>query len=584
MKKEVFRKWLVPLLLLLAIAGCRSAREELVERALGGDPFHQAVLADAYLNGYGFNVDRQLAAKWARSAADRHDPDGLYLYGTLVEAGLPAADHQLADKLYAEALPGLRQQADRGNPQSLYDLGNAYLYGRGVSRDYAAARVMFETAARRNFTPAETQLGLIFLRGWGVKADRQQAKKLLLSSALNGIPEAQTLLGDCYRTEGNYTAARNWYREAAARNYPPALTQLAVMARDGLATQPDLSAAADWFERAGDYPPALTQLADLKRRDPATRDQALQLYLTAIGKDYAPACLGLAELYAELGKDNPDYVLKAMVLYRIADNLGVHPDRADRAEQLDSRNALFYFVRYGCQDLKQPSYYLQYQSIMPTLIAIYRNGQEAEAHRRFQQALQQNPLPFYYGNAWVEIYRHHLPLSWAGEIFQAAAAARQDTRPFFWLGYGTCANLAGRPELAMLAVSRLDRLIPQMDSPGEINTWKTLVAMIRTEALIQRGLSDKAYSLLESDADLRITPPAINFIAAFCPALFQERNRYEALPQFRALSTLSSSGPAGAKPAAQPFFDYARGAITLPQAIVPEPEVRKEPLFIPTNL
>ena len=569
-------------LMLAGLTGCQSGRDELVENAINGSAFHQAMLADAYLNGYGFKIDYQLAGQWAKQAAAQHDPDGMYLYGTICEYGLgdQSMDFHRAEELYEAALPGLKARAEKGNPQALYDLGTAYLYGRGVPRDYAVARVMLENAERKGFIPATAKLGQLML--WDAKVDRDDAKQRLLRVAKEGIPEAQCTLGGLYREAKNFRAARNWYQHAADANYPPAMTALAEMNRDGNGMAVNRAAAIELLQRAvaANYPPAMLELADLYRQEPATRDQAIKLYQDAIGKDSAPACRQLAELYGEMSKTQPALAVRAMRLYQLAGNFNVVPDYAARMAELDRELGLFYFIQAGEQDVKQPSAYLKYGTMLPGMLAVYQNGQEAQSHRQFQQALSKDALALYEGNDWYELQRQRLPASWTGELLQVVAKT-ESGKPFFWLCYGTCANLAGRPELAMTAVDKLEKTADRIVLPHEAEKWKTLACVIRTEALLQRGRSDRAYELLASDPHPVATATLGNYIRHCCPALMADRERYGKATGLS--EVLAGENKAGPVPSAQAFYDYSAGAITLPQALVPEPEIRKDPRFIPTN-
>jgi len=584
MNKKLFLLSVLTATLALLLSGCQTSREELVANALGGSAFHQALLADAYLNGYGFNVDYPLAAKWAKEAAAQQDPDGMYIYGVICEYGLgiAAADFRQADELYRKAIPGLKTQNAKGNPQAIYDLGCAYLYGRGVARDYAAARVMLESAARKGFSPAYAKLGLLYRNGWGVKADRDQAKSLLLRSANDGMPEAQYTLAECYLDAGNLTAARNWYREAAARNYPPALTALAEILRDGHGTEANPEQAKKLLERAvaTGYPPAMMQLADLYYKDPADRDKASPLYLDAVGKNYAPACAKLADIYAGMSKENPENAVRAMILYRLTDNIYANPDYRRKMAALDIYNAQYFFIEFGWQDVRDAVQFLKYEAAMPAIVATFQNGQEQESHRMLAAALKQDAAALFLSNDWYEIYRRHLPPSWAGEIFQANAVAMAG-KPSFWLSYGTCANLNGRPELAMTAVNKLEKMLVKMPAGHIAETWKTLTAMIRTEALLQRDMTDNAYDQLTTDGKLELSPQLENYLNSYCPAIMRDRERFAKATGMTGLLKPGLKVPA--MPSAQPFYDYSLGKTTQPQAIIPEPELKKEQLFIPAN-
>lgn len=581
MKKLLYYSAAVALLA-VGFSGCQSSRQALVESASVGNAYSQAVLAGCYLNGYGFKVDYRLAAKWASDAAAQNDPDGMYVYGIICEHGYGDVeiDHAKAQHLYRNAIPGLQALLRKGSAQGQFDLGCAYLYGRGLKRDYISAQALLEAAAERGFAPAYAKLGLMHLNGWGFRVDLDKARKLLLRAAQDDIPEAQTALAGIYLKDKNFHAARNWFQDAADLDYPPAITALAEMYRDGIGVKRDPVLADGLIRRAADlnYPPAITMLANAAAAKPASRELAIKLYNRAIAKDYASACLPLGNLYYQLHNEKLEYAIRAMVLYQLAANYGAFVEVKDRMIELDRLNGLFYFVKFSWKDIRTPSCYLKYDSNMPRILAGYLGGMEKGSYDLFRKSLSENPLPFYFGNDWFEINRHRLPLAWAGDIFQAVAATQAD-QPFYWLCYGTCANLAGRPELAMTAVQRLDTLVPTMSSLTDAVAVKNLSALIRTSALIQRGMEKEAYDrLFVGGRFTGVTEPLNNYIRFFAPWVLKDREKFAMATGIK-IDDKVSIPPL---PQAQPFYDVSLGA-TVNNPILAEPTVKPEAMIRPSN-
>ncbi len=78
------------------------------------------------------------------------------------------ADRLIAAKQYTEALAILRPLAEAGNAQAQSRLGNAYVEGQGVQRDYAAAREWYDKAARQGDIGAALKLGAMYANATGV--------------------------------------------------------------------------------------------------------------------------------------------------------------------------------------------------------------------------------------------------------------------------------------------------------------------------------------------------------------------------------------------------------------------------------
>ncbi len=65
----------------------------------------------------------------------------------------------------------LRSAADAGDLRGLFALGNRFLHGQGVERDYQRALAYFRAAADQGFAPAQNQLGVMYERGLGLRKD-----------------------------------------------------------------------------------------------------------------------------------------------------------------------------------------------------------------------------------------------------------------------------------------------------------------------------------------------------------------------------------------------------------------------------
>lgn len=172
-----------------------------------------------------------------------------------------------------EAAALYKKASDFGYAPATTSLGWLYLEGRGVPRDFAAAKALFEEGAALNEEGAMNDLGWIYENGDGVPADGPTAAQWYGKAASIGSSMAAYNLGwDLYH-EGklvprDYAKAAQWLRVAAYDGNATAMNALGWMYQNGQAGPPDYDKAAKWYRFAiahGDVR-AKTNLADLKKR------------------------------------------------------------------------------------------------------------------------------------------------------------------------------------------------------------------------------------------------------------------------------------------------------------------------------
>lgn len=94
---------------------------------------------------------------------------------------------------YQAALAWLKAAAERGHAEAEYLLGEAYLDGRGVAQDFRAALAAFTKAANHGHLEAEYQLGLFHRDGMGTEPSKEAAYVWLNVAAARGHVEAPRL-------------------------------------------------------------------------------------------------------------------------------------------------------------------------------------------------------------------------------------------------------------------------------------------------------------------------------------------------------------------------------------------------------
>lgn len=87
---------------------------------------------------------------------------------------------------YQKAYNWIKAAADRGHPEAIYQLGMAYLYGRGTIQNYKYAHQRFVQAAKLNNHEAQYLLGIMHRDGMGVPVSRDLAYAWLNIAASNG--------------------------------------------------------------------------------------------------------------------------------------------------------------------------------------------------------------------------------------------------------------------------------------------------------------------------------------------------------------------------------------------------------------
>jgi TPR repeat protein len=76
-------------------------------------------------------------------------------------------------------------------PAGMNNLGLLYYYGRGVPRDYAQARKLYEQGIALGDAASMNDLGILYSEGDGVPRDSKTARQWFEKAAALGNPEAK---------------------------------------------------------------------------------------------------------------------------------------------------------------------------------------------------------------------------------------------------------------------------------------------------------------------------------------------------------------------------------------------------------
>lgn len=169
----------------------------------------------------------------------------------------------------AQAALWFRRAAEQGHRAAQFDLGRAYVVGRGVERDRTEGAKWFRLAAEQGHPGAQTSLGFAHEWGLGVALDQREAVKWYRRSAEQGSSSAQASLGKAYAEgkglEKDEAEAVRWFRLSAEQHDSAGQYNLGEMYEAGRGVAKDEKEAAKWYGRAAEqnFPPAQTQLAEM---------------------------------------------------------------------------------------------------------------------------------------------------------------------------------------------------------------------------------------------------------------------------------------------------------------------------------
>ena len=161
-----------------------SLFKEKLREANSGNSEAQYDVGTMYQNGRGVKADRSRAIEWyEKAAAQGYEKSTTRLQ--LMRANTTRFEKTLS-------------QADQGDPESLYDLGNMYIKGVGTNIDPEKAIHAFEQSAGLGNIKSAYKLGVINHEGTGTSPNGKSAFKWFKLAAENGYPAAQYYLGKLY--------------------------------------------------------------------------------------------------------------------------------------------------------------------------------------------------------------------------------------------------------------------------------------------------------------------------------------------------------------------------------------------------
>lgn len=146
------------------------------------------------------------------------------------------------------------RMARDGDPDGLYALGMAYLFGWDIEQDEKIGYDYLEQASDLGQTEAMTLLVRMYMQGEYDGLDPETAAKMSITAAKDGIPDAQMYAGLAYMdgigVKQDYSKAAKLFRLAANQGNDEARTNLAFLFQEGLGVEKDVAKAYKMYRTA----------------------------------------------------------------------------------------------------------------------------------------------------------------------------------------------------------------------------------------------------------------------------------------------------------------------------------------------
>ncbi|MBS7545198.1 tetratricopeptide repeat protein [Ancylobacter oerskovii] len=221
-----------------------------VERAnTAQDPVAMVLAGQILSQGYGVFEDKAAARQWYEAAASRGNADALFAIASLKlkEAGNNA-------QLKGEAVPQLREAAEKGSAPAAYNLGLLYLEGEAAPKDPAKAADWFRKAADKDEPDALYALAILYREGRGVPRDAIESARLLRRADEVGHVVATTeyaiAVFNGFGMPKDEERAATLFRKAALAGNAIAQNRYARMLSSGRGVGQDKPLAAAWYKVA----------------------------------------------------------------------------------------------------------------------------------------------------------------------------------------------------------------------------------------------------------------------------------------------------------------------------------------------
>ena len=215
---------------------------------------------------------------------------------------------------YSLAHEELAPLAARGNPEAQFYIGKMNDFGFGVPKDLDIAFIRYTDSAEQGYMKAQHNLGLMYANGFSVDANPELGYEWISKAAAQGLANSQHMMGVGLSMAGSplqrdIPRGLDYYKAAAAQNYPPALTQIGAYYAD---VEAEYGKAGEYFKKASDLgdAEAMWRLSYGYKNGYGGRPdlvKAFELLKGSAEKGFSPAFHDLAVAYMQSSGVNQDY-------------------------------------------------------------------------------------------------------------------------------------------------------------------------------------------------------------------------------------------------------------------------------------
>lgn len=270
-------------------------------------------MAEEGKRGFVFHTpdgEQELSIEEVRALADQGDPDGLYALGMAYLFGWDIQQDERIGYEYLEEASG------KGQTEAMTLLVRMYMQGEYDGMDSVKAASMAIKASKDGIPDAQMYAGLAYMDGIGVDQDYKEAARLFRLAANQGNDEARTNLAFLFQeglgVEKDPSKAFKMYRTAAKNGNLNGMFHLAIAYEFGNGTGRDLVKAAEWYQKGSDS------------GDPFATERLA--YLTSEGYgDRVPDAKGAFELFLKAANSGVPGAM-FMVGYCYVGGQGTSPD------------------------------------------------------------------------------------------------------------------------------------------------------------------------------------------------------------------------------------------------------------------
>lgn len=174
-----------------------------------------------YRYGRGIALDTVRAKEWYEKAAAKKSWSAMLNIAEMFRSGeLGSVNVEAAEEWERKAIEELRPLAENGAADAQRALGDRYLKGFGIERNYQVAAKWYEEAYEVRNWLAAVRLAKMLQFGWGVEKDESRALALLTKATEKDLSLAAGLLGECYEKgelglKPDLVRAAELYRQSA---------------------------------------------------------------------------------------------------------------------------------------------------------------------------------------------------------------------------------------------------------------------------------------------------------------------------------------------------------------------------------